>query len=514
MKEKLKEKKQDLLANPFEEIPSRARIHALDSQDVGPQFGFLRESAIQNGVRITKYGSLAVTTNTRSRRAQDTKVIWGDPSQDLLLLLEKYVRQHPMFELARLIAPTENNWRSRCRLLISQNYPHIPLYWGSTLFDDSASNEFLTISVPEWEDQQILVFPDHRTTILLGTDYVGEHKMSFLRLLMYQAFVKGALGCHAASKIIRVREKGGLRDAGLLIFGLSKTGKTTLTTHSHGLKEPERVFVPQDDIVIFTRAGKAIGTEQNFYVTTEGLSQSSHPEIWQAAASPRALLENVYINEQGAPDFLNTSITQNGRAVIQRQDLRYAADAPLDVERIDFIFFITRRNDIIPPLVRLSPQWAALTFLLGESVQTAAGDPSRAGETIRVPGLDPFMIVDPALATNRFYELLVANPHIQCFLLNTGTVGEKEKIYPQESARMIEMVVRNQVVWQENSVWGSGYTPATTVPGIDTKRLLPESHYDQATLEAKQEALRRDRWQYLEQFTPHLPAALGEVINH
>ena len=491
----------------------------IHSKDLTRRSSLLRKRALENGARQTQFGSMSIVTETRSRRAQNTQIIRGKPDRATFGLLRKvqaYLESHQMFDLIRTIAPTTDEWRTNCRLLVSAQHPHLPLYWGNMLSEpgkkESRGFELLTVSIPEWQEQKILVFPDHNTTILLGTDYVGEHKMSFLRLMMHKAFSKKALGCHAASKIFRIHNKEGSTDKGAILFGLSKTGKTTLTTHTHDLSPPERIFIPQDDIVIFTHEARAIGTEQNFYVTSEGLSKESHPTIWEAATTPNALLENVCLNEEGFPDFDNIEITANGRVIIQRKDLAYASDSPLDAERIDFVFFITRRNDIIDPMVRLSPEWAALTFLLGESVQTAAGDPSRSGQSLRVPGFDPFMLEDPALVTNHFYELLSANPHIQCILLNTGMVGQREKIYPTESARMIEMAVRNYATWKNHPFWGRGYDPAELIPQVGLLRISPEKHYPESYFLQKQERLLRERQEYLEQFRERLYPEIARLL--
>jgi hypothetical protein len=54
--------------------------------------------------------------------------------------------------------------------------------------------------------------------------------------------------------------------------------------------------------------------------------------------------------------------------------------------------FITRHNEIVPPVVKLSAEWGAAAFMLGESVETSAGDPSEAGKQRRVVGTNPFIV--------------------------------------------------------------------------------------------------------------------------
>ena len=80
-----------------------------------------------------------------------------------------------------------------------------------------------------------------------------------LRQAMYWIKRRGGLGLHAGSKILRVTGPDGkLRDVGFLLFGLSGTGKTTLTLHDHGLKEPEKAIIKQDDVVLLTPRGPRV----------------------------------------------------------------------------------------------------------------------------------------------------------------------------------------------------------------------------------------------------------------
>jgi phosphoenolpyruvate carboxykinase (ATP) len=69
------------------------------------------------------------------------------------------------------------------------------------------------------------------------------------------------------------------------------------------------------------------------------------------------------------------------------------------------VFFITR-NPAMPPVAKLTPEEAAVAFMLGESVQTSAGDPSKAGGRIRVVGTNPFIMGSQGEEGNRFRDLI------------------------------------------------------------------------------------------------------------
>ena len=481
----------------------------------------LRTRAIVCGARETSVGALAVESNTKSRLAKYLEVIWGKPTKEQrqeIVAAFAMMRDQKMIRVDRVIG---EGLQYTCRLLVSARYPHLALYWGDMLFPSLQKNitpQFLTISIPEFPRPHIYVFPKLGLTVLLGTNYVGEHKMSFLRQYMWAVKQRGMLGMHAASKVLRLlSEHGGVRERNVLILGLSGTGKTTLTAHAHDLQYPESVIIRQDDIVTLTSTGQAFGTEENLYVKTEGLSGSRQRTLWQTASLPSALLENVALRD-GKPDFEDTRVTSNGRAVIARADLAYT-DGSIDLDRVDCIIFITRRNDIIGPVARLSRRWAALAFILGESVETSAGDPTKAGNATNVVGMNPFIIGSaPDISAEaeegkRFLALLEKNPLIQCYLLNTGMVGEREKITPNDSARIMLEIARGTIAWktESESVWG--YREPASIPGIDLERFNLARFYTEEELSRRVSALREERHTWMKKFARELDPRIASLAT-
>ncbi len=219
------------------------------------------------------------------------------------------------------------DFRFHARVYITSKYARIPLMWGNTLFeqeDPDGEPDFVTITVSEWPERRVMVFPEEGLTIILGTDYKGENKKAMLRQLMYAVKKRQCLGLHAGSKTVRVSEDGKLSDVGFLFFGLSGTGKTSLTCHSHWLESPERVFIHQDDVVILRPDGSAMGTENSYYIKTDALDLDSQPLLYAACLSPRSILENVMVYEDDARiDFYDSSITSNGRAMVKRSDVAF-----------------------------------------------------------------------------------------------------------------------------------------------------------------------------------------------
>ena len=464
----------------------------------------LREWALQHGGVITEFGNLSVTTRVRNRMAKLTEVIMDEPEpEDLQLIYEvlDYLKSQEMIMLDKVIC-TAPDFKRNCRLYVTAEYARLPLMWGNTLFPPEGKEpDFVSLAVPEWREKKVLVFPEMGLTIILGSDYKGEQKKAMLRQVMYWAKKEGYLGLHAASKILKVFRGNQLREFGVLLFGLSATGKTTLSCHSHWLRFPETVVIRQDDVVILKRDGSTMGTEDSFYIKTEGLEPSSQPLLYAAALSPRAILENVFVEPQtGKVDFLDTTLTSNGRAMVKRKDIAFS-DNQVDMGQVNIILFITRRHDILPPVARLTPEWAAAAFMLGESVETSAGDPTEAGKALRVVGTNPFIVGSHAEEGNMFLSILRENPDIQCFILNTGNVGgmvRGQKITVRDSIKIIEMIARDKITWGRDDFWG--YDVPSDIPGVELDRFDPKNYYSDEQIERLSNDFKRERLAWLAQF--------------
>ncbi len=473
----------------------------------------LREWALEQGGILTEFGNLAVTTKVRNRIAKFTEVVLGDMDQENMNFVRDvfaYLRDKEMIMLDRVMC-RRDGYKRRCRVYVTADYPRIPLMWGNTLFPaEPGEPDFVTITVAEWPEKKVLVFPEAGMTLIAGSDYKGENKKAMLRQVMYWAKKDGNLGLHAASKILRIVKDGNLTDKGFLLFGLSGTGKTSLACHSHWLRPPERVIIRQDDVVILRSDSSAVGTEESFYMKTDALEPSAQPLLYSAAISPRAILENVHVSwDTGKVDFFDSTLTSNGRAMVKRRDIAFTDDE-IDLERVDFMVFITRHNEIVPPVVRFSPEWGAAAFMLGESVETSAGDPAEAGKQRRVVGTNPFIVGSEEDEGNIFLDILKRNPHIQCFLLNTGKVGgisRGQKITVLDSVKILEMMARDRIVWKEDKFWG--YEVPAEIPGLDLSRFDLGNYYTKEMIQELCQELKSQRLQWLSQFTGLNP----DIIN-
>lgn len=467
--------------------------------------------------RTTEYGSASYTSKVRNRSAKKTYIVEDgvtvgvqqqgiplDRAMELLAQVREYLKGREVIQIDRWIGLTPGH-RLHGRLYITAEYARIAHMWHQTLFphDGTGTPDLMSIFVPEWPERIIFVHPKHRLTCILGTDYFGESKKSFLRMTMYAAKQQGGIGLHAGSKVLRVRDRSGsLQDVGFILFGLSGTGKTTLTVHDHGLVAPERVIIRQDDVVSMDEHGICYGTEQGFYIKTEGLTPKQKV-LYDAATRQSAIFENVKVDEDGRVDFLNTELTTNGRGIILRPEVA-GTDESIDLEKAHKVIFITRRQDIVPPVVKLTPEQASAFFMLGESIETSAGDPTRAGQAKREVGTNPFVIGPEFEEGNRFLEILHENPDIECYLLNTGSVGAKqgfpgEKITIEVSTTIMKEIARGTITWTQDPEWG--YWLPRQIEGVDLERYTPSRYYPDADYHAMSQKLRSERQAWLAQFS-------------
>jgi phosphoenolpyruvate carboxykinase (ATP) len=390
--------------------------------------------------------------------------------------------------------------------------------------DESRKGPELTlIYIPEWQekDRQIIVLPEINTTFVLGTDYYGEAKKGFLRMAMWEAKQREMLGLHAGAKVIRARDRDGeLRKYGMLLFGLTATGKTTHTCHDHGLvRDGQGIQIVQDDVVILRKDGSALGTERGFYIKTDSLNPEIQPILYHAATQPHAIFENVLVDYLGQVDFQDEVLTGNGRCIIQRKDLgEHMADSVNlpNVSELDglIIAFITRRNTIVPLASKLTPIQAAAAFMLGESIETSGSDPRKQGESVREVGTNPFIIGDPAQEGNMFLDILMGlGERVQCYLLNTGGVGEIREAAPDgskilkrpvkrveilETASIIRAIATGCIEWKEDPYFG--VLVPNRVQGMDMGRYNPRDFYADHEIEEMVKGLKNERREYLSQF--------------
>jgi phosphoenolpyruvate carboxykinase (ATP) len=446
-----------------------------------------------------EFGSASYVSRERSRNSDKTKNAVDEQfdADDFAHIEDAvaYAQEHEMLCVDRMMGRHDDH-SYRCRLYVPKKYGRIALAWANLFepVEGPGEPDFVTVQVPDWDEIAIRILPEEGLTAVLGSDYTGEAKKSFLRLFMFHAKRKGGLGLHAGSKRVTLRdEKDELRDVGQVFLGLSATGKSTLTAHGLWLDDPESATMLQDDVCALLPDGSVAGSEGNgLYVKTIGLDADEQPAMYDAVTHESAVLENVDVDEDGTVDFDSDRHTSNGRAIIRRDRLASSSD-DIDLDTVDQLFFITR-NPTMPPVSKLSPEEAAVAFMLGESIETSAGDPSKAGESIRVVGTNPFIVGSKGEEGNRFRDL-IDDLGVECYILNTGHLGGKD-IGVTESVTLLREIARGTVEWTDDEA--TGLTVPSSVPGIDIEEFAVANSVSDH--ESELERLRTERRVHLATF--------------
>ena len=141
--------------------------------------------------------------------------------------------------------------------------------------------------------------------------------------------------------------------------------------------------------------------------------------------------------------------------------------------------------------------------MLGESIETSAGDPTKAGQSKRCVGTNPFIMGPEIEEGLRLKEILQNNPDMECFILNTGSVGAKEntdgeKLTIKVSTTIMKEIARDNITWVKDDEWG--YMIPTNVCGIDIEKYNPRNYYTKEEYAKIATKLKLERQEWLAKY--------------
>ncbi|MBC8346603.1 MAG: phosphoenolpyruvate carboxykinase (ATP) [Candidatus Marinimicrobia bacterium] len=272
-----------------------------------------------------------------------------------------------------------------------------------------------------------------RIAIIGGTEYGGEMKKGIFSVMNYMLPLKGVLAMHCSANL----DKNGENAA--IFFGLSGTGKTTLST------DPDRPLIGDDehgwsDDGIFNFEGGC-------YAKVIDLNPEHEPDIYHAIRHG-ALLENVVFDEQTREiDFSDGSKTENTRVSYPLNYIDnsvYGQGKPSMSGHPKTIIFLTcDAYGILPPVSKLTPEQAMYHFISGYTAKVAG---TERGITEPVATFSPcfggpFLTLHP-LKYAELLKLKMNQHHVPAYLVNTGWVGASA----QSGAKRISLPVTRKII--------------------------------------------------------------------
>ncbi|NJN81791.1 MAG: phosphoenolpyruvate carboxykinase (ATP) [Caldilineaceae bacterium] len=256
----------------------------------------------------------------------------------------------------------------------------------------------------------IVVHFDRKLVIIGGTQYAGEIKKSIFSVMNYLLPLAGVLPMHCSANY-------GPNGDSAIFFGLSGTGKTTLST------DPMRTLIGDDehgwsDVGIFNMEGGC-------YAKTIQLSPTAEPDIYEATRRFGTILENVGFNpSNGRVDLDDDSLTENTRAAYPISHIANATRSGVGSHPTNIIMLTADAFGVLPPVSRLTPDQARYHFLAGYTAKVAGTEKgvTEPQATFSACFGEPFMVHAPVV----YADLLgkkIAEHNVDVWLVNTGWSG-------------------------------------------------------------------------------------------
>ena len=244
--------------------------------------------------------------------------------------------------------------------------------------------------------------------IIGGTRYAGEIKKSIFSVMNLLLAKKGILPMHCSANTT------GENTA--IFFGLSGTGKTTLSA------DPLRALIGDDEHG--WGANGVFNFEGGCYAKLIDLSEEDEPAIFATTRKYGSILENVVLDEQGVPDFYDTSKTQNTRGSYPIEFIDNRTEDSKGGHPQNVIFLTCDAFGVLPPISRLTPEQAAYHFISGYTAKVAGTEigVKEPQATFSACFGEPFMPMHPGVYADLLSDKM-AHHDSTAWLINTGWSG-------------------------------------------------------------------------------------------
>ena len=308
-----------------------------------------------------------------------------------------------------------------------------------------------------------------REQVILNTWYGGEMKKGMFSMMNYYLPLKGIASMHCSANT----DMNGENTA--LFFGLSGTGKTTLST------DPKRLLIGDDehgwdDNGVFNFEGGC-------YAKVINLDKESEPDIYNAIRRD-ALLENVTVDENGKIDFHDKSVTENTRVsypIDHIEKIVRPVSAGPDAKNV--IFLSADAFGVLPPVSILTPEQTQYYFLSGFTSKLAG---TERGITEPTPTFSAcFGQAFLELHPTKYGEELVKKMQksgAKAYLVNTGWNGTGKRISIKDTRGIIDAILDGSILKAETkTIPYFNLEVPTALPGVDPAILDPRDTYADAS---------------------------------
>ena len=308
-----------------------------------------------------------------------------------------------------------------------------------------------------------------REQVIANTWYGGEMKKGMFSMMNYFLPLKGIASMHCSANT----DMDGKNTA--IFFGLSGTGKTTLST------DPKRLLIGDDehgwdDNGVFNFEGGC-------YAKVINLDKESEPDIYNAIKR-NALLENVTLDENGKIDFADKSVTENTRVSYPidhiEKIVRPVSAAP-DAKNV--IFLSADAFGVLPPVSVLTPEQTKYYFLSGFTAKLAG---TERGITEPTPTFSAcfgqaFLELHPTKYAQELVKRMKASG-AKAYLVNTGWNGTGKRISIKDTRGIIDAILDGSIkTAPTKKIPYFNFEVPTELPGVDSKILDPRDTYADAS---------------------------------
>jgi phosphoenolpyruvate carboxykinase (ATP) len=316
-----------------------------------------------------------------------------------------------------------------------------------------------------------------RMILIGGSFYAGEMKKSVFTTLNYYLPAESVMPMHCSANV-------GTAGDVALFFGLSGTGKTTLSA------DPHRTLIGDDEHGWGPHG--VFNFEGGCYAKCIKLSRESEPEIYDATLRFGSIMENVVFDATTRiVDFDNDSKTENTRSAYPLDFIPNASRTGRAGQPKNVVFLTADAYGVMPPIARLTPSQAMYHFLSGYTAKVAGTEKGLVGvepEFSTCFGA-PFLPRHPTVYGNLLRELIAVH-NVDCWLVNTGWTAGRYGVGRRMPIKVTRTLLTAALDGSlRNAKFRTdpyfGFSVPTSVPGIEPHLLYPfktwqnKSEFDQ-----------------------------------